>query len=92
MPDARATFAAGGGPDERSYRVDCSKLTRVLPGFEPRWTVRRGVEELREAFVSHGLTLEQFTGARYLRIRRVQELQESGELDHELRWRVPVTA
>jgi nucleoside-diphosphate-sugar epimerase len=92
VPAARATFAAGGGPDERSYRVDCSKITRVLPGFEPRWTVRRGAEELREAFVSHGLTLEQFTGGRYLRIRRVQELQESGELDHELRWRVPVTA
>ena len=31
VPDARATFAAGGGPDKRSYRVDCSKIARVLP-------------------------------------------------------------
>jgi nucleoside-diphosphate-sugar epimerase len=92
VPGARATFAAGGGPDKRSYRVDCSKITRVLPEFEARWTVRRGVEELHEAFTDHGLTLEQFTGARYLRIRRVQELQEAGDLDHELRWRVSVGA
>ena len=63
VPDARATFAAGGGPDKRSYRVDCSKIARVLPDFEARWTVRRGVEELHEAFTSNGLTLEQFTGA-----------------------------
>jgi nucleoside-diphosphate-sugar epimerase len=92
VPGARATFAAGGGPDKRSYRVDCSKIARVLPEFEARWTVRQGVEELHEAFRAHGLTLEQFTGARYLRIRRVQELQEAGELDHELRWRVSVAA
>ena len=50
------------------------------------------MEELHEAFMSYGLTLEQFTGGRYLRIRRVQELQEVGELDDELRWRVPVGA
>ena len=29
---ARASFATGGGPDKRSYRVDCSKIARVLPG------------------------------------------------------------
>jgi nucleoside-diphosphate-sugar epimerase len=90
VPGARASFAPGGGPDKRSYQVDCSKIARVLPGFATRWTVRRGVEELYEAFTRYDLTLEQFTGPRYLRIRRVQELQEAGELDQELRWRLPV--
>ena len=28
VPDARAKFAAGGGPDKRSYQVDCSKIAR----------------------------------------------------------------
>ncbi len=92
VPGARATFAPGGGPDKRSYQVDCSKLARVLPGFQTRWTVRRGAEELHEAFMSYGLNFEQFTGERYLRIRRVQELQDAGELDQDLRWRVPVGA
>ena len=31
VPGARASFAAGGGPDKRSYQVDCSKIARVLP-------------------------------------------------------------
>jgi nucleoside-diphosphate-sugar epimerase len=89
---ARASFADGGGPDKRSYQVDCSKIARVLPDFETRWTVRRGVEQLYEAFTRNGLTFEEFTGTRYLRINRVRELQEAGRLDDELRWRVPVGA
>jgi nucleoside-diphosphate-sugar epimerase len=90
VPGARATFAEGGGPDKRSYQVDCSKIARVLPEFKPQWTVRRGAEELYEAYRRNGLTFDEFTGTRYLRINRVRELQEAGRLDDELRWRVPV--
>jgi nucleoside-diphosphate-sugar epimerase len=90
MPGARASFAEGGGPDKRSYQVDCSKIARVLPAFTPQWTVPRGVEELRDAYAREGLTLEQFTGSKYLRIKRVRDLQEAGRLDDDLRWRVPV--
>jgi nucleoside-diphosphate-sugar epimerase len=92
VPGARASFAPGAGPDKRSYRVDCSKIARVLPEFQPRWTVRRGVEQLHDAYVRNGLTLEEFTGARYLRIKRVRDLQEAGRLDEELRFRMPVGA
>ena len=90
VPGACASFATGGGPDKRSYQVDCSKIARVLPEFELRWTVPRGVEQLYEAYTRNGLTFEQFTGTRYLRINRVRELQEAGRLDDELRWRLPV--
>ena len=83
VPGARASFAEGGGPDKRSYQVDCSKIARVLPEFEPRWTVRRGVEQLYEAYARNGLTFEEFTGTRYLRINRVRELQEAGRLDDD---------
>ena len=92
VPGARASFAEGGGPDKRSYRVDCSKITRVLPDFEIKWSVRRGVEQLYDAFASNDLTFDEFTGTRYLRINRVRNLQEAGRLDDQLRWRVPVGA
>lgn len=48
VPGAHASFAEGGGPDKRSYQVDCSKIARVLD-FEPQWTVLRGVEQLYAA-------------------------------------------
>src|SRR3954451_10776982 len=84
---ASTSFAAGGGePDTRSYRVDCSKLARVLPAATPQWTVKRGAEELARAYAEWGMTYEDFTGSRGLRIKRVQGLQEDGRLDNALRW------
>jgi nucleoside-diphosphate-sugar epimerase len=88
---AQATFAAGGGePDTRSYRVDCEKLTRVLPAATPEWTVKGGVEELARTYAEWGMTFDDFMGPTGLRIKRVRELQECGRLDGELRWRTPV--
>jgi hypothetical protein len=57
VPGTRASFAEGGGPDKRSYQVDRSKIVRVLPEFGPRWTVRRGVEQLYEGVRSQRLDL-----------------------------------
>ena len=86
VPGSTVTYAEGGGPDPRSYRVNCDKLAETLPGFQPQWTVRRGVEELRDAFAREGLTREQFLGDRYFRIRQIQMLRQAGRLDESLRW------
>jgi nucleoside-diphosphate-sugar epimerase len=84
---APATFAAGSGePDTRSYRVDGSKLARVLPDAAPRWTVERGAEELLRAYRTWGMTFEDFMGPVGLRLKRVRELQDAGLLDGDLRW------
>ena len=86
VPGSRVDFEAGAGPDLRCYRVDCDLIRQTLPEFQPQWTVRQGVEELYEAYRRHGLTLEEFESARYLRIKHVRQLQEDGRLDAELRW------
>jgi hypothetical protein len=86
VPGTQAAFAKDASSDTRSYRIDCSKLTRMLPDGAPVWDVRRGVAELHAAYVRHGLTYDEFTGARYLRVKRVQELQDAGRLSDDLRW------
>lgn len=86
MPGSKVMYAEGASPDKRNYRVDCSRIARELPGFQPRWTVLDGVRQLRDAYRQHGLTTEEFLSSRYLRIRRVRDLMESGRLDAELRW------
>jgi nucleoside-diphosphate-sugar epimerase len=92
VPGARASFAESSGPDKRSYRVDCSKIARVLPECRPHWTVASGAEELARSYAEHGMTLDDFKGPRYLRIKRVRELQEAGRLDQDLRWLAAVPA
>jgi len=79
-------YAEGGGPDPRSYRVDCSKLEQSLPGYTPQWTVPRGIEQLRDAYVSAELTAEQFLGRRYTRLKQIQALCAEGLLDTNHRW------
>jgi nucleoside-diphosphate-sugar epimerase len=87
VPDSVVTYAEGGGPDQRCYRVDCSKIARALPDFQPQWTVRQGVEQLHDAFRRYRLTPTEFVGPKYLRIKRIQQLQSEGRLDASLRWR-----
>ncbi len=89
VPDCRIEFAEGAGPDTRCYRVDCSKIARVLPDFRPEWTVRRGAIELYEAYRRVGLDLAEFEGPRFSRIKYLQGLLASGRLDRELRWQAP---
>ena len=91
LPGTVVRYAEGGGPDPRSYRVSCDKLARTLPEFRPTWTVRRGVAELVQRFRAAGLKAEDFTGNRYVRLRRIRELQRLGKLDAALRW-VPAAA
>jgi nucleoside-diphosphate-sugar epimerase len=88
VPGSRVSYAEGGGPDPRCYRVDCSKIAAVLPSFTPKWTVPDGVRELYDAYRVHGLTYDEFVGegSRYLRIRHIQRLQKAGQLTNELRW------
>ena len=83
---SRVTYAPGGGPDPRSYRVDCSKLAVTLPEFRPQWTVPQGIAQLCEAYRTFGLTREDFCGSRFLRVLHIQELQREGRVDSALRW------
>ena len=85
VPGSRLEYAEGAGPDKRCYRVDCSKIKRVLPDFEPVWTARKGIEELYEAYKQVGLTLEDFEGQRYHRLAHLKYLIEEQILVEDLR-------
>jgi nucleoside-diphosphate-sugar epimerase len=86
-PGCSIELAGTGDPDPRSYRVSFARFARTFPDFEFRWNARRGASELLAAYREAGLTQEEFEGDRYVRLRRLQRLLESGMLDTELRWR-----
>ena len=91
VPGSRVEFAEGAEPDTRTYRVDFSKIERVLPGFQPQWTARRGAQELYDAYRESGITLDAFEGPQFKRIDHVKQLIADGLLDADLRWQ-PVLA
>jgi len=87
VPGCKVDYAPDAEPDKRSYRVDFSKIERVLPEFKPRWDARQGAQELYAAYQKYGVKLEEFEGPRYKRIDHITQLLSSGELDESLRWR-----
>jgi nucleoside-diphosphate-sugar epimerase len=89
IPGTTIEYAADGGPDKRCYRVSCEKIAAALPGFQPRWDVRTGVEQLYEFYRDAGLTEEHLEGPRYFRLRTLKGLLESGRLAPDLRWQGP---
>lgn len=88
VPGSTVSVADGAGPDPRSYRVDCSLIADELPAFQPQWTVRRGIEELYDAYLQVNLTEEMLTGARLQRMKHVMTQQERGLLDARFRMSV----
>lgn len=86
VPGSRIEYAEDGGPDARSYRVDFEKLQRMLPEFKPRWTARRGAEELYAAYRAAGAVLEDCEGPRFKRIDHLKHLLATGRVDATLRW------
>jgi nucleoside-diphosphate-sugar epimerase len=87
VPGCQIEYAEGAEPDKRTYRVDFSKIARILPEFKPQWDARRGAQQLYEAFQEIGLKMEDFEGARYMRIKQVKQLLSTNRLDETLRWR-----
>ena len=52
VPGCEVTFADKPSVDKRCYRVDFSKLERMLPDFKLRWNVASGAVQLFEKFRS----------------------------------------
>jgi len=86
VPGCHIDYATDGGPDKRCYRVNCDKIQRAVPTFKPHWTARKGAEELYDAYRAAGLTAEDVSSGRYLRIYTIQGLLNAGQLDARLHW------
>lgn len=80
-------YASGGGPDRRCYRVDCSKITRRLPAFQPQWNIRRGAAELRDSCERYGVPNLAARHTHYLRLPMLQQQIAQGSLTADLRRR-----
>lgn len=69
-----ATFADNAGPDLRNYRVDFGKLVDTFPDLSLRWTVRDGIAELLASYTRYGLTYDDFTSSRFVRLPCVKSI------------------
>ena len=86
VPGCTIEYAAGAGPDPRSYRVDFGKLARILPDFRPQWNASFGAKDLYAALQDAHVTLEDFQGRKYIRLAQLKHLRANQMVDETLRW------
>jgi nucleoside-diphosphate-sugar epimerase len=85
VPGSTLSLADNAGPDLRDYRVDFSKLAQTFPDLRLQWSVRDGIDELIAAYTKYDLTYDDFMSSRFVRLRRIRELLEAGQVDEMLR-------
>ncbi len=86
VPGCVIEYAKDAGPDKRCYRVDSSKILRVLPEFKPVWNARKGAQELVCGVQEGRAAPGGFRGAEVQADRSHQIAFERRTPEPDLRW------
>jgi nucleoside-diphosphate-sugar epimerase len=86
VPGCRIEYAPGAGPDPRCYRVNCDKLPRFVPAYQPQWTARAAARQVHDAILKFGLRPEEFENARYARLPHMKKLIADGVMDERFNY------
>lgn len=79
------TFGDSGG-DNRSYRVSFDKIKDELPGFSCEFDLLKGAKELYNIFEKIDLKPEVFKDRPYTRLKQLQYLMSTNQVNDELYW------
>jgi nucleoside-diphosphate-sugar epimerase len=72
--------------DNRSYRVNFDKISRVLPGYKCEWTAEKGAQQMRDLFERIDMSEETFKSDPYTRLKMLLKLRGQKLLDEKLFW------
>jgi nucleoside-diphosphate-sugar epimerase len=85
FPGCEVTTGPSGG-DNRSYRVNFDKIHNQLPGFRCHYTAQDGARQLHALFGRIGFTDEVYKFRAFTRLKQLQYLQRTKQVDSELFW------
>ena len=67
-------------------------IREALPGFACDWNAELGARELLEIFELVGLDEDDFRSRRFTRLKQIEHLLASGQIDADFRWQTPGAA
>ncbi len=92
LPGVTVAFADGAAPDKRSYRVDFSAFTALVPDrLRPRIGLGQAVADLRAGLERMAFSDERFREGALIRLHTLNRLRDRGLLDEDLSWRAGAT-
>lgn len=92
LPETQIEYVEQEVKDTRNYRVRFDKILEIFPNFIGGWDVSSGIAELigslqdYEALLERNITLDEMFGSKFVRLKKLKDLQTRGILDDNLRW------
>ncbi len=86
VPGCEVVITGEHGSDSRSYRVNFDKITKDLPNFKPKFTLREGIKEVYEAYKKYGMDDEKFNGRAFTRLKEIQHHITEKKINSKLYW------
>jgi len=73
VPNSKIVYTGEIGVDPRDYRVRFDLLNRLFPDFRLQYNLLEGMVELQQKFTTYGLSLADFEGDRFVRLRTLRK-------------------
>lgn len=74
------------GVDTRTYKVSFDKIVKVLPGFECKWNVEKGIKSLLNDLKNIELSKDTFNRREFYRLQQIEFLHKENKIDDNLFW------
>ncbi len=85
FPNCSLSIGDSSG-DQRNYRANFDKIHERLPGFECRYDVARGAQQLLEVFQAVDMSTELFEFRGHTRIKQIKHLLATKQIDDRFFW------
>ncbi len=86
IPGCKVIITGEHGSDSRSYRVNFDLIAKELPNFKPQWNLKKGIEEVYQAYLKYGMDDVKFNSKSFIRLKELQYLIANKKIDSDLFW------
>lgn len=86
LPRTSISINKNAEPDKRSYKVDFGLFCRLAPEHQPQVSLRETIGGLKEGLEAMNFRDPNFRNTRFMRLKALSELQESGLITDRLEW------
>lgn len=85
IPNSEVKLKPKANRDKRSYKVDFGKIKNIL-GFNPKWTVKKGVKEIYEVMKNASFSEDEFKSTEYHTVDHLKKLINDGKINSNFRF------
>ena len=90
VPGCNVEVLGSPSADQRTYKCSFNRFAETFPDFKFRWDAKSSAKSMYEGLTALNCTTDVWKDRKFTRLKWLNHLMESGQLDGDLRWRSTV--